>query len=186
MNPDEYSNQSGPLLNADTLEMVSLAQAYCQLVEQPDAQSAPEWARQALQLLPKLYLKGLALSQAVVYDETIDEIEHVVTEDDYNAVRDGVAAVLGTYDDYLDTFVEDMKYSDKPILKTISEDLADVYQDIRNFVAAWDGGYDEVMQAALQEIASGFGSYWGGRLLSAMRALHEVAYNLPDEEGEAQ
>lgn len=186
MNPDEYSSQSGPMLNADTLEMVSLAQAYCQLVEQPDAQSASEWARQALQLLPKLYLKGLALSQTVEYDETIDEIEHIVTEDDYNAIREGVAAVLGAYDDYLDTFVEDMKFSDKPILKTISEDLADVYQDIRNFVAAWDGGYDEVMRAALQEIASGFGSYWGGRLLSAMRALHEVAYNLPDEDNEAQ
>ena len=36
---------------------------------------------------------------------------------------------MGDKDDYLDVFVQDMVYSDQPIKKSISEDLADIYQD---------------------------------------------------------
>ena len=49
-------------------------------------------------------------------------LEHVVTEDDYNAIRYSIADKLGEYDDYLDVFLEDMKYSDSPIHRTVSED----------------------------------------------------------------
>ena len=34
---------------------------------------------------------------------------------------------MGDKDDYLDVFVQDMVYSDQPIKKSISEDLADIY-----------------------------------------------------------
>ena len=90
--------------------------------------------------------------------------------------------MLGANDDYLDTFVDEMKYSDKPILKTISEDLADVYQDIGNFLSAYQTENEEVMFVAVAKVVKSFTEYWGGRLLSAMRALHEVARNVQEDE----
>ena len=41
---------------------------------------------------------------------------------------------MGDKDDYLDVFVQDMVYSDQPIKKSISEDLADIYQDLKDFI----------------------------------------------------
>ena len=90
--------------------------------------------------------------------------------------------MLGANDDYLDTFVEDMKYSDKPILKTISEDLADVYQALGNFVCSYQTEIDEVMFCALAKVLTSFTEYWGGRLLSAMRAMHDVAFIVQEED----
>jgi hypothetical protein len=109
-------------------------------------------------------------------------IDPQVTEEDYNFVRNGVYDVLGRYDEYLDVFVEDMKYSDKPILKTISEDLADVYQALGNFVYTYQTEIESVMFIALNKVLVSFSEYWGGRLLSAVRALHEVAFNFHNEE----
>ena len=57
--------------------------------------------------------------------------ETFVTEETYEVLRMNLANILAEKDDYLDVFVSDMKYSDQPITRNISEDLADIYQDIK-------------------------------------------------------
>ena len=88
---------------------------------------------------------------------------------------------MGEQDDYLDVFVEDMKYSDRPILRTVSEELADIYQDIKNFAYAYKIGTDETMQATLSACNENFKTYWGQKLVNVMRALHDVKYNSNNE-----
>ena len=41
---------------------------------------------------------------------------------------------MGEKDDYLEVFNDDIEYSDQPITEFVSENLADKYQDIKNFV----------------------------------------------------
>ena len=60
-----------------------------------------------------------------------------------------LAGILAEKDDYLDVFVSDMKYSDQPITKNISEDLADIYQDIRDFIFVFQLGLNETMNDSL-------------------------------------
>ena len=103
-----------------------------------------------------------------------------VTEDDYNFVRNGIYDVLGRYDEYLDVFVEDMKYSDKPILRSVSEELVDIYQDLRNFLAVYRDGLEEMMGAALWEVLDNFKEYWGQKCVNVMRALHDILYQQMD------
>ena len=175
-------NSFGSVFSADVLEFVSVSTDFCAFLEQSGAEDATSFCNKALKLLPQVYMKGLSLS-AIELNEG-DDVEQQVTEEDYNFIRETVAAVLGTNDDYLDVFLEDMKYSDTPILKTVSEDMADIYQDLRNFIAAYGQGLDEVRYAALGEVQRAFRNYWGGRCLSAMRALHEIKYTLLPDEGE--
>ena len=59
-----------------------------------------------------------------------DDMEDFVSEDSYEIVRMTMLDLLADKDSYLDVFVSDMKYSDTPITKSISEDIADIYQDI--------------------------------------------------------
>jgi hypothetical protein len=80
-------------------------------------------------------------------------------------------------DDYLDVFVEDFKYSDQAVLCTVSENLADIYQTVRNTVEVFREGYEEAMEVAVVEAIDSFEHYWGQRLLNALRALHDARYS---------
>ena len=92
------------------------------------------------------------------------------------------AAILGEHDDFLDVFVEDFKYSDQPIICTISENLADIYQQLRNMVATYQEEDEDAMSVALWETVYEFRQSWGQKLLNALRALHDLQGAPAEEE----
>jgi hypothetical protein len=102
----------------------------------------------------------------------------------YDIVRNNVAFVMGEYDSFLDVFVEDMKYSDTPILSSVSENIADIYQDLKNFVCAYKDGTEEMRYDAIVMCKSNFEYYWGQRLVDVLRALHEINYGERIDEDE--
>jgi len=87
---------------------------------------------------------------------------------------------MAEHDDYLDVFIDDMKYSDQPILTTISENLADIYQDLRNFLYIYKLGAEPEILASLDNLNSIFPTDWGQKLVNVLRAIHEVKYNNDD------
>ncbi|MBQ8099233.1 MAG: DUF5063 domain-containing protein [Bacteroidaceae bacterium] len=172
MNEEIYSK--------DVIEFVTVATEFCVRAEQVSESQLQDFVPAMLKILPLLYLKAMILMDSV--SPADEEAEQLVTEADYDFVRSNIAALLGSHDDYLDVFMEDMKYSDRPIRKTISEDLADIYQDLRNFVAVFRQGYDETMTIALGNLMEQFPHYWGQRIVSTQRALHDVMFQQEIEE----
>ena len=77
-----------------------------------------------------------------------------------------------------------MVYSDQPIKKCISEDLADIYQDIRDFIFVFQLGLNETMNDSLALCQENFGLLWGQKLVNTLRALHDVKYHQEEEEEE--
>ena len=101
------------------------------------------------------------------------------------ALRRAIAGVLGAKDDYLEVFLPDMVYSDTPIKKCISEDLADIYQDLKDFISVFQLGLNETMNDSLVVCKEHFREFWGQRLVNTMRALHDVKYS-PADDGEEE
>ena len=163
------------LMNRNVVEFVTVAAEFCAFLEQAEQRSRKDFVNVALKILPLLYIKASLLDP--MDTEDADDLETIVSEDDYNVVRITLAGILGEQDDYLDVFVEDMKYSDRPVLKTISEDLADIYQDVRNFVGIFKMGLETTMHDSLALVQQNFEHYWGQTLVNTMRALHDVRYN---------
>ncbi len=95
-----------------------------------------------------------------------------------------LANILAEKDDYLDVFVSDMKYSDQPITRNISEDLADIYQDIKDFIFVFQLGFNETMNDSLALCQENFRLHWGQKLVNTLRALHEVKYAQDEDEEE--
>ncbi|MDD6731383.1 MAG: DUF5063 domain-containing protein [Bacteroidales bacterium] len=154
------------------LDFITVSTEYCKYLEQCQSVTAEEFCRVMRGLLPMLYLK-------MTWMEPVPEVAGwntpKLTEDDYNFVRSSIAAVLGEKDDFLEVFVEDFKYSEQPVLCTISENLTDIYQQLRELAATFSEGYEEAMQVALYETSEEFKLQWGQKLLNALRALHDVA-----------
>ena len=167
--------EKSPIYEHNTLEFVTVALEYCTFVEHAGETDLFDFVDKATKLLPLLYLKASMLPQLEA-DEDVD-LELMVTEDMYEAVRSRIASLLGEHDSYLETFHEDMQYSDTPIAAFISESLADVYQDTGNFVSLFRQGNEEVMMEAIALCHSNFKEYWGQQLLNGLKALHAVRYS---------
>lgn len=176
------------IFDRNTIEFVTVAAEFCKFLEQSEGTKRSRFVETLLKILPLLYLKASMLP--VCETEGEEAPERYLTEEDYEVVRLTLAGIMAEKDDYLEVFLPDMAYSDTPIRKCISEDLADIYQDLKNFIFVFQLGFDETMHDALAICRENFAHYWGQTLVNTLRALHDVKYNLSsaedDEEFEAE
>ena len=163
--------ESQVIFDRNVVEFVTVAAEFCKFLEQTETMKRSVFVDTSLKILPLLYLKASMLPKC----ETIGDeaLETFVTEETYEILRMNLAGILAEKDDYLDVFVSDMKYSDQPITKNISEDLADIYQDIRDFIFVFQLGLNETMNDSLAACQEHFALYWGQKLVNTLRALEE-------------
>lgn len=176
--------ESQVIFHRDVVEFVTVAAEFCKFLEQTEGVKRSAFVETSLKLLPLLYLKASMLPPCEMLGD--DEPENYVTEEAYEILRMNLAGILAEKDDYLDVFVSDMKYSDQPITKYISEDLADIYQDIRDFIFVFQLGLNETMNDSLARCRENFTLYWGQKLVNTLRALHDVKYGQPDAEEDTE
>ena len=110
------------------IEIETVAVQLCLYLEQAEEQERADFIEKMLCLLPLLYLKARLLPKAA--EEMDGYPERFVTEYEYESMRQAIAQKLGSDDAYLEVFVEDMRYSDEPITAFISENIADIYQEV--------------------------------------------------------
>ncbi|MCH5175297.1 MAG: DUF5063 domain-containing protein [Prevotellaceae bacterium] len=173
--------KTSPVYSRNVMEFVTVAVEYCTFIEHTEGKECMEFLDTMTKLLPLLYIKAATLPK---YEILSDDyyLEDFVTEENYNIVRANISVILGDKDDFLDVFMEDMKYSDSPILTTVSENLADIYQELKNFALQYKNAADEELAMyALAEVKDGFQYSWGQKMVNVLRALHEVRYSEQDE-----
>ena len=161
-----------------TIDFVKVALEYCAWVESVRGNTKEDFVDQGCKILPMLYLKASFIPPV---EENYDSyLEYGVLEEMYANVQDGIAALLGEDDLYLETFHPDMQYSDTPIAVTISENLADIYQDVGNFISVFKNAQHDTMNDSLAACMDDFKEYWGQKLVNVLRALHHLRYNRID------
>ena len=126
-----------------------------------------EWIDRMLKILPLLTL-SFVVAKTVA---SLMKFEIFVQEEDY--FRELRVSEIGGEEDISNVFIEDMKYSDRPI-SHFSENIADIYQDIRNFISVYKVELTEHMESALEICTNNFKSYWGQKLLNVLRPLHAL------------
>ena len=164
------------IYNKNTLEFVTVTLEFCALMETASEHTLFSFTDKAVKILPLLYLKATLLPAKEEFDEENDT-EHFITENTYEVIRYRTADLLCEYDSYLETFHPDMEYSDTPIAATISENLADIYQELGDFAALFRQENEAVMEQALYICEESFRIHWGQKLLNALKAIHVVRFN---------
>lgn len=155
------------------IEFVTVAVQVCLYLEQVAEHEKSDFIDKMLCLLPLLYLKARLLPKT---NEEMDGYpERFVTEQEYEDLRLMVAQKLGSDDAYLEVFMEDMRYSDEPITAFISENIADIYQEIKNLACNYQTREEAVMNDALVSCLEGFEQHWGQKLLNVLRPLHALS-----------
>lgn len=159
------------------IAVTALSAEYCHTLETCRDLEPEEFVERMLNLLPRLYL---AFTDVIPDEftglEEDEYFESYVDEDFYDSIRRNVEALLGPDDTFLETFEENMKYSETPIAASISECLADIFQPLFNFISIVKDTEGEKMQAAYRDCRENFEGYWAQTLCNVMRALNSLKY----------
>lgn len=173
MMSEEQFNQV--VYSKQVIEFVTVANEYCKFIEGAGSHQAREMLSTTQKILPLLYLKATLLPEFESSEELV--LEKYVTEVDYSYLQQRIQNLLGEYDDYQEVFEPGMQFSDAPLTASISENLADIYQDLKDFVMSYRTGDELVMQEALWECTTNFISFWGQKLVNNLRAVHKLVYS---------
>ncbi len=170
-----------PIYAHDTLEFVTVAAQYCAYLEESSGRQRDEFVQTMQKLLPLLYMKACMLPRVESNCDFLPDDR--VTEDDYNWIRSIVADIMQDEDEYEEMASEDLGPEERRWM-SVSENLADIYQALRNFVAVYQQRVEDCMNDALWVVADNFELYWGQALVDALRRLHQVRYSVRENDSE--
>lgn len=165
-------------MKPEFLAFIDDANSFCNALIGAREMDKEDFVRQMTELLPRLYIGMNRLSDGTdAGDEGgYEYFQSYVDEDYYESVRRNVETLLGPDDTFLETFEEDMKYSETPICASVSELLADIFQDLYNFVMTVRESGDETASSALQRCCENFEAYWSQTLCNVMRPLNHLRF----------
>lgn len=164
------------------IEFVTVANEYCKGIEAVNKIPVEENLQKIQKILPLLYLKTTMLPGTESVLE--DELEKYLSELDYNVLQQKWSHVLGEHDSFYEVFDPSIQFGQETVTATVSENLMDIYQSLKDFLEAYSMGNDEVMNDALYQCCLSFEEYWGQNLVNVLRAVHQLVYSEVDFEKE--
>lgn len=176
------SGTENPIYHHDTLEFVTVAAEYCAFMEKGEERSCRSFVDTLLKLLPLLYMKVQMLPQVDSEGDFIPD--GCVSEEDYNFILNSSFHILGPKDEYEELVYDADMETEESQWRSVSEDLADIYQALRNFVFAYQQRVEPCMLDALWGVRDSFEMYWGTNLLCALKHLHKVRYSVTTNDDE--
>lgn len=164
--------------SSEVLEFVKKCKEFTDLIETDLPEERREFVITLLKVLPGMYSNMIKLpAREPVLDA---ENEKFVTEEQWSEIYQKMASILGSQNEYVD-IPEDEEFDRLDVIsRELSEDISDIYQDIKDFTEVFRIGTEEVMNDVLWELRINFENYWGKKLLRASLNLHKIM--LRDEE----
>lgn len=169
---------SDPVYSHNVIEFVAVANEYCKYAEHAPEIKGDEMLRIMQRILPLMYLKASLLP--VLEPVFEDGNEKFVTETDWQRIHDTLALKLGAANDFRAEMGEVLDDSGIPVPVTIAENMADMYQDLKDFILLYQTGTKEVMNDAVWECRVNFETFWGPKLINTLRAVHNFIYSGKD------
>lgn len=148
------------------------AQEFCSLLEKSASVSDREFVQQAAYLLATLYAAGLSLptldnepeeQQASIEDTSFEHTSEIERQ---------TGQKLGKHNLYWEFF--DPYDQSSPLTNTLSDDLSDIYGDIKRGLIAYQKGTARSVSAAVWEWKDQFNFHWGDHAVDALRAIHRI------------
>lgn len=164
--------------NRSVVEFATVANEFCAYLESLDIRSASAFIGTCQKLLPLLYYKTTLLPVAQPVCDGSNE--QFVAELDYVQVENRITQMLRQYNDFLVVCSGECTCTEEHETASIGEYMADVYQDLKNFVCRYQLGNVEIMNDAIWECTENFKEFWGGRLACLVKEFHTLRYSSID------
>ena len=175
-NHPEEAYKSRPVI-----ELLTVAHEYCLYLEKAEEHGKVSMLDFISKISPLLYLKGALLTPLAPSDP--DAGERFVTQEQWEDMFLTLHRIFGEDDLFWVAIPEsDGQYT---LLKaSLAEQLADIYQDMKDFVLLYQKNLQTSRENAVSEIKRLFSTHWGVRLAQVQRHVHTLIYGEPAEGNE--
>jgi len=160
------------------LEMIRIAHEYNTFTEDLEKKKLEDIISFYQKVLPLMYLKASLLPDVKVSDETANE--RYVAEEHWEAVFMKLKTQFAKADEYWE-----LDENNDSVKASLSEKLADIYQDTKDFVVLFQKNQMAAKENAIFEMKRLFKVHWGPRSNSVLSHLHTILYQKEiDQENE--
>ncbi len=162
-----------PTYSKQVLELLAVAHEYCKILENHIPNDKEKLMEILQKLAPLMYLRGSLLPDIEVNNP--DANERFVTEEQWEHLFNSLRETFGDSDLFW-TF-DPLNYAAEDARKmSLAEALADIYQDMKDFVLLYQRNSRDAKENAVYSIKSLFPLHWGQRLLMVITAIHNTLY----------
>ena len=158
--------------SSEMVAFVKTANVYCTFLEELKGNEGRTFILESVKHLSAVYSGFLDTGESEPVLETPNE--STVTEQEWSTIFQQISMILGPYNDVLRMANEGEFDRSELVNHTISEDLSDLYQELRDFTVVYSRGVEEFMNDAAWELSVRFTEHWGAKLLRALQALHAL------------
>lgn len=160
-----------PVYSRNVLELITVANEFCMFMAKVEKYKNHEVFNYIQKISPLLYLKGALLPEIIA--ENPEANERFVTSEEYELLFNELRKIFGKEDEFW--FVNNLYKDDNdPIKGSFAEHLADLYQDLMDFILLYQKNSLQAKENAVTEIRKLFNSRWGYRILTIQKALHPL------------
>ena len=154
-------------LQKGVIEMVTVAGEYCLFIDKVENAQSDEVFHFFQKIAPLLYLRGSLLPE-------IEEPEHLtsghfVTEEKWEHVFNTLREKFGKDDLY-----HLVDQNQEIVQASIAENMADIYQDLKDFLLFLDQNTYTSRIASLYQLRHLFQIRWGLSVINALSSIHSL------------
>ncbi len=166
-------------LTKPVLETVAIAQEFCGYIDECESNSTKGIMEFLHRILPLLYLKGTFLPKVEV--EYPEANERFVTQEQWENIFTMLRDKFGHDDEYW-IINSDLLNENEPIKASLAENIADIYQDMKDFVLLFKKNTHAARQNAAAECRALFQTHWGYRVGNILPKIHYFLYENAGEQ----
>lgn len=163
------------IYSREVIEFTAVANEYCRICSEGAGSEGVKFLAVQQKLLPLLYYKTLLIRD---FDPVLtDPVETFVTEEEWTVVEQSILKMLGEANDYIDVPGPEEAPVEGVVAGSIAENMADIFQDLKDFLVAYNIGTSEIMNDALWQCLENFRISWGRKVVVTIRAIHDAMKN---------
>ena len=146
-----------------------MANEYCLFFEKAEFYQTADILAYFQKMAPLLYLKGSVLPVVQVTDPSFNE--RFVTEEQWETVFKSLREKFGKEDVFFH-----LDHQGDSTEASLADKMADIYQDMKDFVMLFQKPSLYAKECAVAEIRSLFANHWGPALIHALGTCHGIIY----------
>lgn len=143
------------------IQLINLVREYIALIDNIGRYSAHQLLKECARLLPLIYSYGITLPDVEPTDEG--------SEFNITSPMGEIVDLLGSYDVYSEVF--DPVTDKDAIASSLSDDLADIYQDLKGPLLNYDEGHQS---NAIWQWRFNICGHCGNHIVDALRPIHRL------------
>lgn len=161
------------------LEMITVANEFCLFLEKAEDYSKKEILEFLQKVLPLIYIKASLLPDIIAEDE--EATEHYVTEEQWGELFNMIRAKTGEEDTFF--YIDNREKSHTDAVKgSISENIADIYQDLKDFLLLYQRPLNIYKENAIRDCRQLFATRFGYRIVNTQVAIHFILFKEPEND----